>query len=107
MLFDCDERGTGPSVGFNDDETFMRAVRSHSNLAEYTPLFLIALALSEIQGLEPTEMLIASALFVAGRLAHAYGFGIKGTGPGRVLGMFLTITALIVLSLNLLLAYIF
>ncbi len=90
--------GVGPSVGMNEDERFLRAVRSHANLAEYAPLFLILLALYELQGGIQFVTLGTAILFVLGRIFHAIGFGFLGTGPWRTLGMVGTNAALLVLA---------
>ncbi|MFA9262516.1 MAG: MAPEG family protein [Undibacterium sp.] len=92
-------RGIGPAVGLNENESFIRAVRAHANFAEYTPLFLILLGLNEIQDGSWFILFGSTILFVAGRFLHAIGFGLLGTGPGRVIGMVGTNTALFILAL--------
>ncbi len=92
-------KGIGPSVGMNENETFLRAVRAHSNFSEYTPIFLILLGLYEIQGGNQSILLITAVLFILGRFAHAIGFGFLKTGPWRVVGMAMTITAILTLTI--------
>lgn len=89
--------GTGPSVGLNEDDQFLRAVRSHGNFIEYTPLFLILLGLAELQVANPNYLIFISILFVVGRLLHLVGFGFIGTGPWRTLGMVCSNTALLLM----------
>lgn len=90
--------GTGPSVGTGDNERFVRAVRAHGNLGEYAPLFLILLGLTEASTVSSTLISVVALLFVTGRILHAIGFGVLGTGPWRTLGMVATNTALLTLA---------
>lgn len=95
--------GRGPSFGSTGDEQFLRAVRAHANLGEYAPLFLILLGLYELQGGMVWVLSTSAAVFVAGRILHAIGFGFMGTGPWRTIGMVCTNTALLFLAAALLL----
>lgn len=88
----------GPSIGLEGNERFVRAVRAHANLGEYAPLFLILLAISELQGADIRILTIVAVVFFAGRLMHAIGFGYLGTGPWRTLGMVCTNSALLFLA---------
>lgn len=90
--------GTGPSMGTGDNERFIRAVRAHANLGEYAPLFLILLGLTEASGVSTLLTGSVGVLFVTGRVLHAVGFGVLGTGPWRTLGMVATNTALLTLA---------
>ncbi len=90
--------GQGPSVGTNEDEVFLRAVRSHANFSEYTPLFLILLGLYEVQSGDQYILTGSAVIFILGRLLHAIGFGFLGTGPWRTLGMVATNSVLITLA---------
>ncbi|WP_319533708.1 MAPEG family protein [uncultured Cohaesibacter sp.] len=61
--------------GGNDD--LMRRIRSQANFVEYTPLFLILLALAEYQDLPAPAVHALGSLYLVGRISHAYGVGIK------------------------------
>jgi uncharacterized membrane protein YecN with MAPEG domain len=87
--------GRGPSVGLGEDETFIRAVRAQSNLAEYAPVFLIALFLAELQGGSPQFLAGVAIVFFISRVLHAVGFGYVGKRPWRVMGTAGTLTSLI------------
>lgn len=65
------------------------AVRSHANLMEYAPLFLIMLFIGELNGIPVNWLNWVGALFVLSRFAHAWGMvaGNGGTHPGRFLGI--------------------
>ncbi len=55
--------------------TLMKRVRGHGNMAEQMPLFLIMLGLIEFQDLASfSTMLIIAAIFIGGRIAHAFYF---------------------------------
>ena len=71
------------------------ATRAFGNAAEYVPLGLGALALLAVLGVGASETHMFAAPFVLGRLIHGFGlsFG-KGPGPGRMIGMVLTLLAL-------------
>ena len=49
-----------------------RRVRAHGNFTEYTPIFLILLALAETQGLAAWAVHGFGLAFFAGRAMHAY-----------------------------------
>lgn len=91
-------KGIGPSVGYNDSERFMRAVRAHGNLGEYAPFFLILLGLYEFQDGHRLLLIASAVTFVVGRLLHAIGFGYLQTGPWRTIGMVATNTAILALA---------
>ena len=90
------------------DPQLIARVRAHGNFAEYTPFFLVLLALCEAVRLAPWVVLLLGCAFVAGRLCHAYGLIVAekfngknptGTLRYRQLGMMLTFTPLAVLAL--------
>lgn len=65
------------------------AVRSHANLVEYAPLFVLLLFIGELNG-APVEWLHgAGLLFVLSRFAHAWGMEASNGGahPGRFAGI--------------------
>ncbi len=82
------------SLGDGNDEALLRAVRRHGNFAENAAIFLVALALVELLGAPRLFVASAAALFLAGRLAHAYGLSQKQTvNPWRVGGVVATVAA--------------
>lgn len=91
-------------LGDGGAEPMMRAVRVHSNFAEYVPLSLLLIYFVEQQGYAAWLVHALCLCLLAGRLAHA--FGVSRTPEDyrlRVTGMALTFTALIVAALALLL----
>ncbi|MEL6666330.1 MAG: MAPEG family protein [Pseudomonadota bacterium] len=89
------------SMGDGGSEDLAKAIRVHGNASEYTPAMLIGLlALAFLQG--PVWSIHALGIgFTVGRISHAIGMG---SGPLilRQLGMVLTWTAMVILSLVLL-----
>ena len=81
-----------------------RAVRAHSNFAEYTPLFLIAFILLESAGVSLQFLTSVGVAFLLGRIFHAYSM-LAQKGLFRVLGMMLTFIPYIIIIIRLLVVY--
>ncbi|MES0861884.1 MAPEG family protein [Ruegeria sp. SCPT10] len=85
------------SVGDGDDKALIKAMRTHSNCAEYAPFALLLIAMVELQGAPSLLVNLLGLLILAGRLMHAYGFG---RNPQvvvlRQIGMVLTFAAILV-----------
>ncbi len=62
---------TGEALGANAFE-MQRRTRAQGNFAEYAPLFIVLLGLTEHQGMAPWAVHVLGSWFVAGRIAHAY-----------------------------------
>jgi len=94
----------GLGTGGNPD--LERAVRVHGNFAEYVPLFLVLLLVAELGGAAAWLLHALGGVFLASRIAHAYGLSRSGgTSPGRFYGTLLTWVMLLgVAILNLKLA---
>lgn len=94
------------AIGDGKDSTMLRAMRVHSNFAEYVPLSLILLFLVESQGASAPIVHGLCLCLLVGRLVHAYG--VSQTNENlryRVTGMALTFTTLLGSSAFLLLRY--
>ena len=65
-------RKSGIAIGEINNEKLARAVRAHSNFAEYTPLFLIAFILLESAGVSSQFLTYVGVAFLLGRIFHAY-----------------------------------
>ncbi|NOD34699.1 MULTISPECIES: MAPEG family protein [unclassified Ruegeria] len=94
------------SVGDGGSKLMIKAIRTHSNCAEYAPISLLLIAMVELQGAGSLTLHVLGLMLLAGRLLHAYGFG---RTPQivilRQLGMGLTFTAILVTAIaNLVLA---
>lgn len=91
-----DEIGLG-EAGSRDLQV---AVRSHANLVEYAPIFLILLFVGEINGVTVDWLHGAGLLFVLSRFAHAWGMAASGgrTHPGRLVGILGTWLAILIMA---------
>lgn len=49
------------------------AIRAHGNAAEFVPIFLLLFLVWELQGATDNGLMIVGGLFVAARVAHAFG----------------------------------
>lgn len=95
------------AYGSGDDRATEAAIRAQSNWAEYAPIGLILLLLAELQGVSGLWLHLSGLLLLAGRALHGYGMGFnRKFFQGRVYGTVLTLSALILLILINLLAYI-
>lgn len=61
------------SLGTGGKPDLEVAVRVHGNFAEYVPLALLLMALTEANGAGQTFLYVLGALLTVGRLSHAYG----------------------------------
>lgn len=83
-------------IGDSGNPTILRAMRVHSNFAEYVPLCLVLLGFAELQGTLPIIVHILGLGLVLGRILHAYGVSqTKENFRFRVAGMALTFTCLL------------
>jgi uncharacterized protein len=93
------------AVGDAGNEKMLRAMRVHSNFAEYVPLCLLLVFLVEMQGAGAWLVHGLCLCLLAGRLSHAWGVSqTKENFRFRVFGMSLTFTTLIVSAAYLLVA---
>lgn len=94
-------RKGGASLGDGGDPALQRAIRAQGNLVEYTPVFLIMLALAEIQGGNALIIGAIAAAFTLGRLGHGYAFAFTPRNVmGRVGGTALTLGTIGLLALH-------
>ena len=83
-------------IGDSGNPIVLRAMRVHSNFAEYVPLCLVLLGFAELQGTLPIVVHILGAGLVLGRILHAYGVSqTEEDFRFRVAGMALTFTCLL------------
>lgn len=94
------------AVGDDGNLAMLRAMRVHSNFAEYVPFGLLLLAFVEMGGANAWYLhAMGLALFV-GRAAHAYGVSqVKENFAFRVLGMTLTFISLLSCAVTLLVRF--
>jgi len=83
-------------IGHAHSEQMLRAMRVHSNFAEYVPLSLILLFFLESQNTHFIVVHGLCALLVVGRCLHAYGVSQENEKlVFRVTGMAMTFTTIL------------
>ena len=87
------------SIGDGGHEPLAARMRAHSNYVEYTPFFLILLALIELAVGSQVWLWAVAALFVLARVAHALGMDRPAPNPLRAGGIIVTMLALLGLAL--------
>lgn len=76
------------TIGDSGNKELLRAMRVHSNFAEYVPLALLLLLALELQAFYPWVLHLLGAVLLLGRLLHAYGVSqLKETLVFRIAGM--------------------
>jgi len=91
------------AIGDSGSPGMLRAMRVHSNFAEYVPLTLLLMALVEVGGAAPWLVHALGLLLLVGRLSHAYGVSqTTEVFVFRVAGMAMTFTTILCASLILL-----
>jgi len=94
------------AVGDGGSNVLLRAMRVHSNFAEYVPIGLLILYFVEATGSKPLLVHILGASLLFGRILHAIGVSqVNEKLLLRVLGMFMTFTPIIVCSVLILFKY--
>ncbi len=82
-------------IGDAGNEAMLRAVRVHSNFAEYVPIALLLILFAEQQGHAALIIHALCLCLAGGRLSHAWGVRqLPEDHRYRVLGMALTFTAI-------------
>ena len=95
------------AIGDSGNETMLRAMRVHSNFAEYVPFSLLLILLVEMQAAPPVLVHALCLCLLVGRLSHAFGVSqLKENYRYRVVGMVLTFTTLVASAVYLILAYV-
>lgn len=84
------------SIGDGEDRSLLRAVRVHSNFAEYAPFTLLLLGFGELMAAPWWSLHALGMALLAGRVLHAAGLGREPDQfTLRRYGMYLTSVALI------------
>lgn len=92
------------ALGDAGNPTILRAIRTHSNFAEYVPMTLLLILMLELQGAHPALVHLLGLCLLVGRVLHAFGVSRdKEDYRFRVGGMTLTFGALLGAALCLLL----
>lgn len=86
------------SIGHGNDPLVETRMRAHSNFVEYTPFFLILLALIELARGSQTWLWLVAILYILARIAHAFGMERPAPNPFRAGGAIITTFVLIGLA---------
>ena len=93
------------AIGDGGNQKMLRAMRVHSNFAEYVPLCLVLLFFVESNGAQPGLVHGLCLCLIIGRISHAFGVSqLNENYRFRVTGMALTFATIIVASVYLLLS---
>jgi len=91
------------AIGDAGNASMQRAMRAHSNFAEYVPLALLLQFFVESSGASPAVLHGMGACLVVGRVSHAIGVSqVREPRGFRLVGMLLTIAAIVSASIYLL-----
>jgi len=90
------------SLGDNGDKALLKRMRAQANCAEYAPLGLVLLLLTEAQGAPALTVHLLGCMLVAGRILHPLGFAVT---PQKIIlrqiGTALTLLMLLTSALGL------
>jgi uncharacterized membrane protein YecN with MAPEG domain len=90
-------------IGDAGNEAMLRAMRVHSNFAEYVPLSLLLIYFVEATGASAPFVHALGASVVVGRTSHAFGVSqLKENYAFRIVGMTFTLAPIIVAATHLL-----
>jgi uncharacterized membrane protein YecN with MAPEG domain len=94
-------------IGDSGNPAMLRAMRVHSNFAEYVPLGLILISMVELQAAAPLVVHGLGVALLAGRLSHAWGVSqVRENFAFRIFGMAMTLGTIIVCAAFLLWAFV-
>ena len=87
------------SHGDAGNEALIRRMRAQLNFVEYTPFVLLLIAGIELSGKGGLWLAIVAAVYMLGRLAHAFGMDSAEVPQTRKIGTMLTFLTLLGLSI--------
>ena len=90
------------SFGYGENFSLQKSIRSHGNLIEYAPIFLICMLFLENSGADTLWLHVIGTAFLIGRIALAGYFQIKQLFMLRVLAFWLTMVPILALAILLL-----
>ena len=86
------------SMGDAGNPQLAARMRAHSNFIEYTPFFLILLALVELSQGSKTWLWGVAIVYILARLAHPFGMDRKAPNKLRMIGIMVTWAVLLGLA---------
>lgn len=95
------------ALGDGGNPQLLRAIRVHSNFAEYVPIALILIYMAELVGAPIFLIHLLGVSLLLGRLSHAWGVSQNNENfTFRVFGMIATFNSIIVSSIYILISQI-
>ena len=86
------------SVGDGGHDLLLRRMRAQANFIEHAPFFLILLAGIELSGARQLPLAALAVIFIAARIAHAYGMDGGSLQNWRRIGMVGSCIAIVALA---------
>ena len=86
-------------IGDGGNPVLIARMRAHSNFIEYTPFFLILLGLVEMARGSETWLWIVAILYILARILHVFGMDRPTVNPLRMVGIVVSLLALLVLAI--------
>ncbi|HEY0044582.1 MAG TPA: MAPEG family protein [Allosphingosinicella sp.] len=86
------------SIGDGGNPALTARMRAHANFVEYTPFFLILLALIEMARGSEVWLWVVAILYILARIAHVFGMD-RSNSKLRMFGIVVTMLALLGLAL--------
>ncbi|MEP4769172.1 MAG: MAPEG family protein [Roseibium sp.] len=80
------------------DEVLLKRMRAHGNFTETVPMALLVMAAAEISGAPYQVIWVGGISLLLGRTIHYLTLVTVGHGPGRAIGIGLTMLPLLVFS---------
>lgn len=94
-------------LGDGGNNQLFRAIRVHSNFAEYVPLSIILIFMTEQQNAPHFLIHLLGSCLLIGRFSHAWGVSQNIENYNfRIFGMAMTFTSLVISSIYLIFSYI-
>ena len=93
------------SLGHGDNKDMEKRIRMHANFAEYVPIAILLIFLSEMGNMSAMLIHAMGGVLILGRTLHALGLYGVLKGNSRPIGMVLTVTVIAVASVTSVAAY--
>jgi uncharacterized protein len=94
---------TGVAFFDGGDTALGRRMRAHANFTENVPIVLLAMAAAEYTGAARSMLIGGGLALLGGRALHYLTLVRSGVGPGRTIGMVLTLTPMVMFASSVLL----
>lgn len=93
------------SLGHGDNKDMEKRIRMHANFAEYVPIAILLIFLSEMGNMSSMLIHAMGIVLIVGRTLHAVGLYGLLKGNSRPIGMVMTVAVIAVASISSVMAY--